>query len=127
VILSVLLWHQHIGWRNDCWPGIQRLCNLTGWNRRTVYDALRTLSNNGEWKQITEHLPRPLNISRTPDQQSRHFRVLALDYAQEEKRRNKRSTVSLTPEFAKHFGVRGRQQSVDVEFSEETPDEQADD
>jgi hypothetical protein len=125
VILSVLLWHQHIGWRNDCWPGIERLRRLTGWNRRSVYDALRTLGNNGEWKKITQHLPRPLNISRTADQQSRHFRVLALDYAQEGRR--KRSTVSLAPEFARHFGVRGRQESVDVDFTEESADEQADD
>jgi hypothetical protein len=127
VILSVLLWHQHIGWRNDCWPGLQRLCKLTGWSRRGVYDALHTLGNSGERKKITKHLPRPLNISRTPDQQSRHFRVLALDYTQEERRRNKRSTVSLTPEFANHFGVRGRQESVDDDSSEEAADEQADD
>jgi hypothetical protein len=125
VILSVLLWHQHIGWRNDCWPGIERLSRLTGWNRRSVYDALRTLGNENEWKRVSQNLPRPLEISQSPEQQTRHFRVRALAY--EQKGRNKRSTVSLTPEFAKRFGIRSRQESVDVDFSEETSDAHADD
>jgi hypothetical protein len=118
LILSILQRYQHINWRNDCWVGMKRLCELTGWKRRTVYDALHTLGHENEWKRVSQNLPRPLEISQTSDQQTRHFRVLALSY--EQKGRNKRSTVSLTPKFAKHFDVRSRQQSVDADFSEET-------
>jgi hypothetical protein len=120
VILSVLLWHQHIGWKNDCWPGIKRLCKLLGWAPRTVYDALRSLGKQKEWERISQDLPRPLEISQTAQQRTRHFRVLAVVYEKKQKR-NQRSSVSLTPEFAQRFGISSRGR-VDVDYREETRD-----
>jgi hypothetical protein len=120
VILTILQWYQHINWRNDCWVGIARLCQRTGWARRSVYEALHTLGKQKEWERISQNLPRPLEISQTPQQQTRHFRVLAVAYEQK-KRRNQRSTVSLTPDFARHFGVRGLEK-IDIDFRQETHD-----
>jgi len=85
-----------------------------------VYEALHTLGKQKEWERISQNLPRPLEISQTPQQQTRHFRVLAVAYEQK-KRRNQRSTVSLTPDFARHFGVRGLEK-IDIDFRQETHD-----
>ena len=120
VILTILQWYQHINWRNDCWVGIARLRERTGWTRRSVYDALRTLGKQKEWERRSQELPRPLEISRTAQQQTRHFRVLAVAYEQK-KRRNQRSTVNLTPEFVRHFRVRGFER-IDIDFREGTCD-----
>ena len=120
VILTILQWYQYINWRNDCWVGIARLRERTGWTRRSVYDALRTLGKQKEWERRSQELPRPLEISRTAQQQTRHFRVLAVAYEQK-KRRNQRSTVNLTPEFVRHFRVRGFER-IDIDFREGTCD-----
>jgi hypothetical protein len=120
VILTILQWYQHINWRDDTWVGIARLRERTGWTRRSVYDALRTLGKQREWERISQNLPRPLEISQTPQQRTWHFRVLAVAYEQK-KRRNQRSTVNLTPEFARHFGISSRGK-VDVDYREETHD-----
>ena len=120
VILTILQWYQHINWRNDCWVGIARLRERTGWTRRSVYQALRTLGKQNEWQRMSQNLPRPLEISQTPQQQTRHFRVLAVAYEKKQKR-NQRSTVSLTPEFAKRFGVKGLEK-IDIDLREGTRD-----
>jgi len=124
VILTILQWYQHINWGKDCWVGIERLCQRTGWVRRTVYDALRTLGKQKEWERISQDLPRPLEISQTAQQRTRHFRVLAVAYEKKQKR-NQRSTVSLTPEFARRFGISSRGK-IDVDFREGTRDEDRD-
>lgn len=107
ILLAVLLWHQHLNWKNDCWPGVTRLATLTGWSKRSVYQALNTMGHEHRWERLGLSLPWPLQIRTNRDKQGnehRHFSVRAVFYAA--KKGRGRSTVMVTQEFAKFFHIR---------------------
>jgi hypothetical protein len=62
VLLPVLLWHQHIGWKNWGWPGTPRLAKLMNWSRPRVYGALKAMGTEARWKELDTGLPWPLGV-----------------------------------------------------------------
>jgi hypothetical protein len=120
ILLVILLWHQHIGWHNSCWPGVTRLTKLTGWSSRSVYLALNTMGRKRHWDIFGLNLPLPLEIWTNVDKhgkEHRHFRVRAVFY--EPKRGRGRSAVMLTKEFATLFNVRTGSEFIDLDFQDE--------
>ena len=121
LLLVVLLYFQHRGWRNDCWPGVPRLAEITGWNPRTVYDGLHILGQPRPWERLGTGLPWPLEITWQKNQsgdERRHFRLRAVNYFTIPGQRL--PVVGLTSEFAAHFGYK-----QPIKFAEETEDDAA--
>lgn len=104
VLLAVILWHQHIGWRDWCWPGAPRLATLMHWPVARVYAALRTMGECDRWEKLGTGLPQPLEIQSRRNKKggwTRHFHVRAVHYQQSSGHRS----VRLDKEFAKFFKV----------------------
>ncbi len=104
VLLPVILWHQHIGWRDWCWPGAPRLATLMHWPVARVYAALRTMGRRDRWEKLGTGLPQPLEIQCRRSKKSgwtRHFHVRAVHYQQS----STQPSVRLDEEFAKFFHV----------------------
>jgi hypothetical protein len=107
VLLPVILWHQHLGWRDWCWPGTKRLAMLMNWSKRRVYAALATMGRHQEWEKLGTGLPQPLEIKYRPGTAGgwiRHLHVRAVRYGITSGRR----TVRLDPEFAQYFKIPSR-------------------
>jgi hypothetical protein len=120
ILLVILLWHQHMSWLNECWPGAPRLALLTGWSRRKVYDALCKLNNENVWHKCCPDLPWPLEITFRPNKhggKSRHYRVRAVVY--EPKKGRGFTTYRLSEQFAEFFGVKKAVKPTALEFDEE--------
>ena len=94
VLLPVLLFHQHMGWRNECWMGVSRLSKLLNWSPTRVRTALRTMMYNTAWSKLGTGMPTPLAVRTVPQlnqsttQQAqrkavRHYSVLAVRYTTE--------------------------------------------
>jgi hypothetical protein len=104
LILLILLYHQHMSWRNDCWPGVGRLERLTNWSKRTVYHTIHSMGNRKRWDALNTGMPRPLAVTwekAVTEQEFRHFSVRAVNYYFSE-RQNCR-VVGLSEEFGKAF------------------------
>lgn len=104
VLLVILLWHQHIGWHNDCWPGVARLALRTGWSRRAVYNGLNSMGHRHRWAKLRTGLPWPLEISYRQSRSGRevrHFRVRFYNYHR--KKSLGHSVVALDQEFRNFF------------------------
>jgi hypothetical protein len=120
ILLLILLWHQHLSWRNDCWPGVTRLATVTGWSKRKVYQALHEMGSVQEWTKLDLGLPRPLDITwRTNKygQPSRHFQVRAIVYHRKQGRGY--TTFAITKEFADAFSVNTAVEPTRVEITDE--------
>ena len=104
VLLPVILWHQHIGWRDWCWPGAPRLATLMHWPVARVYAALRTMGQPNRWERLGTGLPQPLEIQYRRSKKgwlTRHFHVRAVHYQQE----SGHHSVGLDREFTTFFQV----------------------
>ena len=107
LLLPIFLYHQHMSWKNDCWPGATRLVHLTNWSKRTVYQAIRLMGHGSPWAALNNGLPQPLSISyrRSKDgSEVRHFSIRAVNYYKA--RRKKHIVVALTDEFRQRFEKR---------------------
>jgi hypothetical protein len=106
LLLIILLFYEHHGWRNDCWPGVGHLAELTGWKSRTVYRALNLMGHRHRWERLGTGLPWPLEVTWRPSKKGgeiRHFRVRAVHYHSRPGYRH--PVVSLTREFGEYFGL----------------------
>ena len=120
ILLVILLWHQHMSWRNECWPGMKRLADYTGWSKRKVYSALRELGDENEWHNYCPDLPWPLEITfrlNKHGKKSRHYHVRAVVY--EPKKGRGFTTYRLSEQFAGFFGVKKAAKPTALEFDEE--------
>jgi hypothetical protein len=118
VLLLILHWRQHIGWNDHCWPGATRLAKDTGWSRRKVYAALRTMGHQNIWTKLGGDLPWPLEVfwrTNKEGKQRRHFRIRAVFY--KSKKGKALPLVGLSPDFAKHFRLRRWHGQIDVNRS----------
>ncbi len=101
VLLVVLLRYQHMSWQNKCWPGVRKLCTRTGWSPIRVRRALAMMGHESRWRKLGMNLPRPMEISYSPDRKTRHYRVLAVSY-----QRQKKSRIMLVaPDFRERFKI----------------------
>jgi hypothetical protein len=114
-LLPVLLYHQHMHWRNKCWMGVERLSKVLNWSPTRVRSALRTMSVQGNWSKLETSLPRPLSVSSSGtttkasstgtagQRAARHYSVQAVRYtiAQQESKRR----VLIPKPFLDHFGI----------------------
>ena len=102
IVLIALLYHQHLMWKRDCWPGAQRLTRILGMNSRTVYAYLNTMGHQAPWERLGNGLPWPLAISYSPDGKTRHYSVRAAQFFTPPG--GTKPAVKLRQEFAIHFG-----------------------
>jgi hypothetical protein len=108
VLIPILIYHQQLGWRNDAWPGMETLSRITGWSKRSVYEALYVMSKEKEWEKVKSDLPvppLPLQITESykHGRNLRHYRVLALYYHRPDS--DKKRCVSLSKPFEKCYGI----------------------
>jgi hypothetical protein len=101
VLLPMLLFHQHMHWRNECWVGVPRLSKLLNWSKTRVQDSLRTMFRDDDWSKLKTGFPRPLTCTSVKNpkthKRSRHFTVLAMTYTGQ--KTESRRTVSISPAF----------------------------
>ena len=100
LLLIVVIYFQHLSWRNDCWVGMKGLRKMLRWKRRTIYHALNLMGHRHRWEKLKTGLPWPLEISFS-NTGARHFSVRGVRYYLP-KGRQKR-VVGLSQEFAVHF------------------------
>jgi len=115
VLLPILLWRQHIGWDDDCYPGAEWIARQSGWSKRKVYLALQTMTDQKKWNDLRTGLPWPLEVffrKREDGSLRRHFRVRAVRYS---KKPRGYSVVMLEREFASFFDVKDQEVKLDGE------------
>ena len=110
LVLIALLYHQHMSWKDYCWPGVQRLVKVLGMNRRSVYAYLNKMGHEHRWKRLGTGLPWPLAITYSPDGKRRRFSVRAAQFYIPPGR--KKAVVKLREEFAVYFGYRRKPPST---------------
>jgi hypothetical protein len=101
IVLIALLYHQHLRWKRDCWPGVRRLAKFLGIKPRRVYAYLNTMGHQARWKRLDIGLPWPLEISYSADRKTRHFSVRAAQFYIPDE--GTKPVVKLREEFALHF------------------------
>ena len=106
LVLIALLWHQHMKWKSYSWPGVNRLVEVLGMTRRSVYAYLHGMGHEAQWKRLETGLPWPLEISYSPNRQRRRFSVRAAQFYTPAGR--KKPVVRLREGFAIHFGYARR-------------------
>jgi hypothetical protein len=116
LLLIILLYYQHLSWKNYCWPGAAALQRKTRWQPRTVYHALNVMGHQRRWERLGTGLPWPLEITYSPDRKTRRFSVRAVRFYRPPGR--KKPVVSLTDEFAIHFGYRKPTATVEDEVAD---------
>lgn len=104
IVLIALLYFQHLKWKPYCYPSVKTLVRVLGIDRRSVYHYLNTMGHEARWKRLGTNLPRPLEISYSPDRRKRRFSVRAAQFYALPGR--KKPLVKLHEEFAIHFGGR---------------------
>lgn len=115
VLLAVLLFHQHMNWRNRCWMGVERLSKLLKWSPTSVRSGLRRMMYNTAWGKLGTGLPTPLAVCTVPQPQKsklqkpaqrkavRHYSVLAVRYTGEQNPSRRRIYIPKT--FRDHFEI----------------------
>jgi hypothetical protein len=115
ILLIIILKHQHMSWRNECWPGVSRLAQYTGWSKRKVYDAVKQMANEEKWKKCHPDLPWPLEMTwrKNPHGgKSRRYSIRAVVY----ERRRRGTIFRLSEQSAKFFKVEQATDPTTLEF-----------
>jgi hypothetical protein len=106
VLLVSMLYHQHMGWNRYGWAGVTTLSKELGMKKRRVFDYMHTMGHEHLWKRLGTGLPWPLEITYSPDRETRRFSVRAAQYYLPFGR--KKRVVKLQEEFAAHFGYQNK-------------------
>lgn len=112
LLLIILLYFQHLHWKETCWVGITGLRKIVNWQPRTIYRALNLMGHERRWEKLRTGLPWPLEISYSQSGATRHFSVRAVRYYLPTGRQKR--VVKLSDEFAAHFGYRKKASEIVV-------------
>jgi hypothetical protein len=104
VLLLFFLKYQNIRWENDCYTGVPKMVEQTGWSPTRVRDAIKVLSDDSKWRSKSKKLPRPLTgemkpSTYKPGEKLPHHHVRLVRY-------ENNTTVRPRTNIAKFFNVK---------------------